>query len=555
MIRPKANSFTLVEMIGAMAILAILASVLAPSVVRQIQTATSVGEDANLADIAQALTNGIRATGIIPNPNLNPTNTNANGFGWAYLASNYTRLAGSKLVSVFPGMTNETGRRLYLSTNLVALASQGGFANTVSNWGATLFPTNAKMYLVSASRPEFNLLLATNGAGAQTNDNSYASAAVNSLDSWVKQFSTNGVTVAPANIVDPSWTNRGEFLHVRTIDLAPIFSEVKAAQQKAIEQEDKNLEEIARALVASIQATGTIPNPAISASAGWVAQVAGYSSMGANAIQYSFPANSIGERRLYLDLSLNPYVGVPLPGGWNALPGVPASAYLVSCSKSDDSFLNTSTTNGGTALSGPALNFLRTWQKTPNSSGVIAANNTEIVPAAWANRGEFLHVRSIDLRSLFCRVTLIDTAAPENVAGFTSVLGNGYAPNSAIAVNVSNNVITFASDGAGNLPVQTASSSQIAGYNSRHGLIAATAIPPGTAKYTGPTSPPAPSYDLIGNVGPGAGSFAVNQTQTFYVLKGQSINLFDGANALNRSVIIQSDVQYKYFNNTWIPVD
>lgn len=140
MIRPKANSFTLVEMIGAMAILAILASVLAPSVVRQIQTATSVGEDANLADIAQALTNGIRATGIIPNPNLNPTNTNANGFGWAYLASNYTRLAGSKLVSVFPGMTNETGRRLYLSTNLVALASQGGFANTVSNWGGDFIP-------------------------------------------------------------------------------------------------------------------------------------------------------------------------------------------------------------------------------------------------------------------------------------------------------------------------------------------------------------------------------------------------------------------------------
>jgi hypothetical protein len=356
--------------------------------------------------------------------------------------------------------------------------------------------------------------------------------------------------------VGVSRTNQGEFLHVRTIDIAGIFNETRTAQQKAIEQEDENLKEIARALVASIQATGTIPNSAISASAGWVAQVAGYSSLGANAIQYSFPANSIGERRLYLDLSLNPYVGVPPPEGWSALPGVPASAYLVSVSKEDSTILEISTINGGAkALEAADLTFLRTWQKVPNSSGTYIANNANIVTADWANRGEFLNVRSIDLRSLFCRVTLIDTAAPENVAGFTSVLGNGYVPNSAIAVNVGNNVITFASDGAGNLPVQTASSSQIAGYNSRHGLIAATEIPPGTAKYTGPTSPPGPSYDLIANVGPGNGKFLVNQTQTFYVLKGQSINLFDGANALNRSVNIQSDVQYKYFNNTWIPVD
>ena len=60
-------------MIGVLAVIGILASMVAPSVVRQIQTATAVGEDAKLDDIAQALTNGIRATGIIPNPNLNPT--------------------------------------------------------------------------------------------------------------------------------------------------------------------------------------------------------------------------------------------------------------------------------------------------------------------------------------------------------------------------------------------------------------------------------------------------------------------------------------------------
>jgi hypothetical protein len=269
---------------------------------------------------------------------------------------------------------------------------------------------------------------------------------------------------------------------------------------------------------------------------------------------------------------------------------VPASAYLVSVSKEDGNILNLDTINGGTkALEAADLTFLRTWQKVPDSSGIYIANNAKIVTADWANRGEFLHVRSIDLRSLFCKVTLIDTAAPENIALFNvAVQGNGYPPSSTISVQLAGNTLSFITtppdtvvDGGGDLkftavPPDTLndnngngtyevdgtimfgdkpSFSQIAVYNSRHDVIAPTAIPPGTAKYTGPTSPPAPSYDLIANVGPGSGKFLVNQTQIFYVLKGQSINLFDGANALNRSVIIQSDVQYKYFNNTWIPVD
>jgi type II secretory pathway pseudopilin PulG len=559
MIRHKANSFTLVEMIGAMAILAILASVLAPSVVRQIQTATAVGEDTKLEDIAQALTSGIRATGLIPNPNLFPTNTNAaDGYGWAYLASNYTRLSGSNLVSVFPGLTNETFRRLYLSTNLVGTASNGGFANTMTNWGAVMFPTNAKMYLVSASRPEFTLALATNGAGAQTTDNSYANSAVSSLDGWVKQFS-DGVTVAPANIVG-SWTNRGEFLHVRTIDIASIFNETRTAQQKAIEQEDKNLDEIARALVASIQETGTIPNPAISASAGWVAQVAGYSSMGANAIQYSFPANRIGERRLYLDLSLNLYVGGPPPGGWNVLPVVPASAYLVSVSKEDDTILNLNTANGGAQALGAAdLTFLRTWQKVPDSSGIYIANNANIVSAAWANRGEFLHVRSIDLRSLFCRVELIDTACPPTA---TISNGTGYAVGDVITFNVGSYPFSFTATGtsfggqAGNLaanppqmltkPFSSStttdprSGSRISGSSSGIDAIATL------------SSTPSPQFQL-NNLA--AQPFGAGNTMVFYLLKGTSLSLLNNAGVILNTFTVQGDSIFKYFNSTWSKVD
>ena len=549
MIRPKANSFTLVEMIGAMAILAILASVLAPSVVRQIQTATSVGEDANLADIAQALTNAIRTTGLIPNPNLEPSATNVTGgFGWAYLASNYTRLAGSKLVSVFPGMTNETGRRLYLSTNLVALAAQGGFANTVSNWGATLFPTNAKMYLVSASRPEFNLLLPANGAGAQTTNNTNAATLVQSLASWVKQFS-NGVTVAPADIV--SWTNRGEFLHVRSIDLAPIFSEAKLAQQKAIEQEDKNLEEIARALVAAIQATGQLPNPNVvcTSAGGWLQLAAPYSSLGQDSFQFSFPGTTSSERRVYLETSL---AGAPLvtpAGGWPAMPASPACLYIVSSSKEDLGLRCTNNGVGANAAVAGEFNWLRSWTKAAGSDGLITATNT-IVDNTWTNRGEFLHVKTVDLRPLFCRVELIDTAAP--VVVDMANVGSGYS-NVPSPININGTTINYLTNGANTnvsilnfFPAQRQS-----GLNNRATNQTATVNQVDGASTTFAsnriTTPGAPQF----GIGANAVITIPNQQTNFYVIQGTTLRLISPPNVTTNSSTIQKDCQFEYYGGNW----
>jgi hypothetical protein len=284
--------------------------------------------------------------------------------------------------------------------------------------------------------------------------------------------------------------------------------------------------------------------------------------------------------------------GVPLN-----LANIPLRMYIVSSSKKDLS-LSCQANQSGTGMvpsPQPAPNYgaglifdLQNWVKkadgpTDPSPGAIKVPDS--IAATWGSayagggnyhtRGEFLHVKTVDLRPLFCQVTLIDTAAPEDFAGFNiAVAGGGYAANAAIAVNIGNNVITFASDALGFLPAQIASSSQIAGYNARHLAILATAIPPppappGTVTYATPVSPNAPTYDLIAVVGPGAGDFLPspdptppaglgadhNQTQTFYVLKGQAINLFNGTPALDKSVVIQADVKYKYYNNTWTRVD
>jgi hypothetical protein len=570
-------------MIGVLAIMAVVAAMVAPSVVRQIKTATAVGEDAKLDDIVQALTNGIRATGIIPNPNLNPTNTSVNGFGWAYLASNYTRLSGSNLTSVFPGLinitvssgvtnTNETYRRLYLSTNLVGTASSGGFTKTITNWGAVVFPTNAKMYLVSASRPDFTLALATNGfgSGVQTAANNYSKDAVSSLDGWVKQFS-DGVISAPANIVGVSRTNQGEFLHLRTIDIAGIFNETRTAQQKAIEQEDENLEEIARALVASIQAKGRIPDPnVVSTDAnGWVGLASSYSSLGTDKFRYSFPASPKSERRVYLDTTLTGLVSLSTPAtGWAALPGAPATMFIVSSSKEDLDL--TCNANGPGANDGVKNQFdwLRSWTKTAGTDGKVLANNAIIV--SWTERGEFLHVKKIDLRSLFCRVELIDTACPPTATittygdyTYTDPSINFFGAAAVFYIRDSNSGLITARALTGAAPADiTVLGNPQPQYLDR-GSALTTGSPRGgtvvtTAAQVTPALNPQPRFriPISGSAStPPAGMFPAN-IQTFYVLKGTALELWGSASAGSvLTTTIESDCSFKYFGSTWTRVD
>ena len=399
------------------------------------------------------------------------------------------------------------------------------------------------------------------------------------------------------------------------VTLPSMISKIESART---ENEDANLQEIARALAEGIKKRGQFPNPTLAngTSGSWTDIAQNYTSLGANALANALPNNNAPDnnpRRILFSDDLTTYLGgtYTQPATGRPVPAVGASLiiYILSSSK-----------NGvplSTGVIPPAV--IANWTKAFDATlGYIPAP-TSVFGAGNERRGEFLHVKALDVRSLLCRVDLTDAAAPETIAAFTvTTPGTGYPPSSTVNVSFGNNTLAFGTtpgdtyvdvppppangiynigegfsdnlvlngiydfgefftDGTSNgiydasdilndnngdgiyslsggiLTTTVPTLSKSADYNTRRVIPLVVAIPPGTASFTAPASPAAPTYDLISTAA-GSGAFAT-QTISIYVIKGSSINLFNGAGVLDKSVVIQSDVQYKYFNSSWTRVD
>ncbi|NCY22983.1 hypothetical protein EBX31_13665 [bacterium] len=397
-----------------------------------------------------------------------------------------------------------------------------------------------------------------NGPGAQTNDNGFASTVVASLETWNKVV-VDGAVAAPTNLVD-GWTNKGEFLHVRTLDLAPIFSEVRAAQQKAIEQEDKNLEEVARALVASIQANGQIPNPNVAATSagGWAAMAQNFTSLSSDDLLNAFGTNPATQRRLYLSGNLTNYIQNQNGGSFsNVTAGWPTNSFptslffvLVSSSKEDLSLTCASGSNLGAA----DVDWLKNWVKKPDFSGTFLADNLNVL--TWTNRGEFLHVKAVDLRGSFKKVSLIDYASPP-VSAIVNSLGSGYQSPSVDSLQVGATYRFFTvGDTNRTLPINT--TGQPVGFNksvilrsavhTNYSLDDPAVVGETQAKFT-LTLPGVPLWE-ISNLG--AQPMPLNSNEkTFYVLSGSVLSLYDDLTNKIMSLPINSDATFEYFSGTW----
>ena len=277
------RGFSLIEILGVLAIMGILAGMLAPSVIRQLQQARTTNEDANLEEVARAIVEGIKATGTIPNPNLVPYGTG----GWADVAYRFTTLtddtapgggfAPGTLHYVFPAEANfsdvfgtsrtyaDTARRVYLDPVFLAyLESLFGDISVIFNtpadgWpetttGGINFPNQAiKLFVVSSSRPDFVLSCPINGLGIQVSADSYRATLVNELVSWIKVIDpATGFIRVPGAAIE-NWPNNGhQFLHVKVVDLRPLFCRVE-------------LTDFASPLTADVTVAGGAAKPYVSA--------------------------------------------------------------------------------------------------------------------------------------------------------------------------------------------------------------------------------------------------------------------------------------------------
>jgi type II secretory pathway pseudopilin PulG len=218
-------------MVGVMAVMAILASVTVPPMIRSLQNAQSVNEDKNLEEIGRALCEAIKAEGRVPNPTVA---ANAVG-GWVTMAAPYCSMSSDAIQYVFPGRT-ETERRFYIleaTTPTMSRPLLGAYSVGTDGWDNTTWPNiqTSFLVLISSSKPDYLLACPANGSATYT---AWAgSAGPNAVywaaKQWVKQ-AVNGVYPATdTQIVGTSWTDKGQFLHVKVIPMNSLICKLSVS--------------------------------------------------------------------------------------------------------------------------------------------------------------------------------------------------------------------------------------------------------------------------------------------------------------------------------------
>lgn len=170
------------EMIGVMAIMAILAAVLAPSLTGAINDAFAQAEGENLEAIAEALELSIRRNGAIPSGSIND---------WTVAVAAMSDLAADQIA------TNRRGRQRVLLFDPDFLTAGGGFSGYTQTGGLASAPLSPRALLISNFTG--NVSVSTSDAGA--------------FDSMWNQ-------AAGAPYLE------SETLHIHRINLRPLFKEV-----------------------------------------------------------------------------------------------------------------------------------------------------------------------------------------------------------------------------------------------------------------------------------------------------------------------------------------
>ncbi len=196
------SGFSLIEMIGVIAIMAIAAAIITPNLARRISRSNGEKEDQTLAMLGEALIRSVRVTQTIPGAN-----------SWATNIAAQTGLSANEVRYVSP--SDAESERVYLlhpafaptnSSSTDPLWAQG-------NSGASTV-TNAEILIISSHKSTLALPVSSGRASS--------TAAFDAIWDW----SFNATTKAPPSGWSGDWTGNGEYLHVQRVNLAPLFQMV-----------------------------------------------------------------------------------------------------------------------------------------------------------------------------------------------------------------------------------------------------------------------------------------------------------------------------------------
>jgi hypothetical protein len=275
-----------------------------------------------------------------------------------------------------------------------------------------------------------------------------------------------------------------------------------------------------------------------------------------------------------------PASGWPLEtAGGVAFPNQALRMFIVSSSRPDFVLscpvngpgVQNSANNYGNPGGALLIDQLASWVKTVNpTTGFIRAPGLAV--ENWADNGhQFLHMKVVDLRPLFCRVTLTEYPIPIEVSASTA--GSGYPPSTAnnFGTIPAGFVFSFPSDTSGNIAV-TEDGSFFSGTKTMIVRTGGDVIQSGTitggssATFTATlnnSSPPLPWWEISSPLTFGPQEMpSVGNTRSFYVIKGTALRLYQQngsapgvSDTPALSVQINDDSTFEYFNGSWTRID
>jgi prepilin-type N-terminal cleavage/methylation domain-containing protein len=199
------SGFSLIEMIGVLAIITIAAAILTPNLARRISRANGEKEDQTLMVLGEGLLRYTRTYQLIPGQNL-----------WVTNVALTTGLALNEVARVIPG--DSASARVYLihPSFTPSTAAGSGFADPLwsQSSGGSSSVTNAKVLIISSHKSSLALPVSSGKASTTTEFDNI----------WNWNFDPS--TKAPPSGWPASWTSNGEYLHVQRVNLAPLFQRV-----------------------------------------------------------------------------------------------------------------------------------------------------------------------------------------------------------------------------------------------------------------------------------------------------------------------------------------